>query len=624
MDFLVKYFLLSGAVAVLLLSGSGQALLAQDDGLAQKRILTIFVFRQGLPWAYRIEESMRQALRADTDGQIELDVEHADQTRFYRKEYISRLLDLYRFKYSRRKVDVVIAVGNGASDLLLNNGRTLFGDVPMILVASEEQHPGQVPYRPNMVHLGCGFNFAAAGRIISRLLPKTRHVFVISGCATTDCKLSEKAAREISAAVKHAAIHQLSCLSEQELMATVERLPRNSVILYLTMFRDKNGKVFIPRELMSKISRRANAPTFGIVDTYLGHGIVGGLLLSAETQGKRFVDAALQILKGQDLSRLHVRKNDSPPMFDWRQLKRWSIDPERLPPGSVVRYREPSIWADHKWEIMGVTAVLVMQAIAIAFMIIQRVKRSRAEKESQRLRDEFAHVSRVQVMGELAASLSHEINQPLSAVRSYAQAAKRFLEKDPPELNDVNRSLRGIVTANRRIEEVITRIRKALKKEPSRKTRVQVRDMFADVMVLAGPKADELHISIKYEQDDDLPTVFGDRVQLQQVILNLVMNSMDSISRREGRGGHILVRAVLQSWDSLAVSVHDSGVGINEPDMDRLFDAFYTTKSSGMGIGLSICRTIIEEHGGQLWYFSDPDRGTTFSFALPTCGDGIK
>jgi len=375
---------------------------------------------------------------------------------------------------------------------------------------------------------------------------------------------------------------------------------------------------------LNKISEKANAPTFGIVDLYLGRGIVGGNLLSADYQGKKYAEIIQKIFKGESLKNLSLMENANQAMFDWRQLKRWSIDEDRLPADSIVRYHEPTIWEDHKWQIVGVIVIMLTQAFALLGLLAQYRKRNRAEEESQKLRDERAHISRVLAMGEIAASLAHEINQPLSAIRSYAQAAQRFLHNEPPEPDEACKALAGIVAGNRRAEEVIKRIRMALKKEPFQQARLDVKDTIQEVIMLIRRKAAEHNIALKPELDAELPPVFGDRIQLQQVLFNLIINAIEAIRDERDTLREIVVQALTENSHAVRISVRDSGVGIDEKQADMLFDAFYTTKPEGMGIGLSISRSIIEDHAGRLWATRNPDKGTTFFFTVPVYEEDKK
>ncbi|NOQ13762.1 MAG: GHKL domain-containing protein [Methyloprofundus sp.] len=413
------------------------------------------------------------------------------------------------------------------------------------------------------------------------------------------------------------AIHYLDDYSKQELLLKVTQLPKNSAILFISLFRDVNGQSFVPRDVMTEVSQKANAPTFGMVDTYLGYGIVGGDLLSAGYQGRKYAQIGKKVLNGEPLTTLQDMENGNQTIFDWRQLKRWSIDEDSLPAGSIVRYRELSIWEEYQWEIVAISVIIFTQAFALMGLLIQHRCRRRAEKEAQKLRDERAHISRVLAMGEIAASLAHELNQPLSAIRSYAQAGLRFLKNDPAEPDETSKALEGIIAGNRRAEEVIQRIRMTLKKEPVKRSRLDVQDIIDEAIVLVRSIAREQNISLKSGAVADLPPVFGDRVQLQQVLFNLIINAIEAISDENNALGEIIVLALREKPDMLTISVRDNGVGIDEKQGDILFDAFYTSKPEGMGMGLSISRSIIEEHGGQLWTTRNPDKGSTFFFSVP-------
>jgi len=177
--------------------------------------------------------------------------------------------------------------------------------------------------------------------------------------------------------------------------------------------------------------------------------------------------------------------------------------------------------------------------------------------------------------------------------------------------------LAGIVAGNRRAEEVIKRIRRALKKEPFEQTRLDVKDIIQEVKMLIRRRAMEQKISLRLKLYAGLPPVFGDRIQLQQVLFNLIINGIESIADEGDTPGEVIVQALREKSDAVTISVRDSGVGIDEKQADILFDAFYTTKPAGMGIGLSISRSIIEGHGGRLWATRNPDKGSTFSFTVP-------
>jgi len=542
---------------------------------------------------------------------------------FSKKAYLAKVIDLYQYKYKSgdQKMDLVLVLGDESVDLMLKYSQTLFGDVPVVLVSAKQK---KIPRASNMVSFVWGIDLTKTVALVHDLLPTTKNIFVVSGSSLTDRKLKNLAVKALTEFDSRFTIHYLEGLIVEDLLLKVAHLPEDSVILFLTTLQDANGKSYISRNIISEVSEKANAPVFSMLDSYLGEGIVGGNLLSAEHQGKKYAEIAERILKGEPITALKLMEGGNQMMFDWRQLKRWSIDEARLPPGSIVRYREPSIFVDYKWEIIGVIAIIFTQSLALIGLILQHRRRSKAEEEAQKLRDERTHISRVLAMGEIAASLAHELNQPLSAIRSYAQAAQRFLGNDPAEPDEACRALTGIVAGNRRAEEVIKRIRMALKKEPFKRARLDVRELIQEVIMLVRRKAGELSILLRLESAAGLPPVFGDRIQLQQVLFNLIMNSIEAMADEEEDFHEIVVRALKVKHDFVTISVQDSGVGIDDKKGDMLFDAFYTTKPEGMGIGLSISRSIIEDHGGHLWAASNPDKGATFSFTVPIYEEGEK
>jgi PAS domain S-box-containing protein len=246
--------------------------------------------------------------------------------------------------------------------------------------------------------------------------------------------------------------------------------------------------------------------------------------------------------------------------------------------------------------------------------------RVRAEQERERLRQleaDLAHTNRVGMMGELSASIAHEINQPLSGIVSNGSACLRWLAGDPPNLEEARENARHIVRDGKRAGDVIVRIRALAAKTATAKVRLDMNEVLQEVIALAR---DELHRSgavLRTEFPDDLSTVLGDRVELQQVVLNLIMNGIEAMSAVGDRPRELVIRTQNDEGDQVRVTVQDSGIGLKPQSMERIFDAFYTTKQGGMGMGLAISRSIIQHHGGRLWAAANDGPGTTFQFTLP-------
>jgi len=241
---------------------------------------------------------------------------------------------------------------------------------------------------------------------------------------------------------------------------------------------------------------------------------------------------------------------------------------------------------------------------------------SRAEQALRRVQAELAHVARVTTMGELTASIAHEVNQPIAAAMLNAQAALRWLAAQPPDLDEAKQALTRIVLAAKRAGDVIGRIRDLIKKSPHRADPLDINDAIREVVELTRAEAAKNGVSVRTELADGLPLIKGDRVELQQVVLNLIINAVEAMSAvaREARE---LVISTARAESDVMVTVRDSGPGLPETDVDRIFQPFHTTKQAGLGMGLSISRSIIEAHGGRLWASTNAPRGAVFQFTAP-------
>jgi hypothetical protein len=242
--------------------------------------------------------------------------------------------------------------------------------------------------------------------------------------------------------------------------------------------------------------------------------------------------------------------------------------------------------------------------------------RSRALARLDQMQADFAHMNRVSVMGELVATLSHEITQPIASAHNNARAAQNFLDLQPPDLGEVKEALRCIVGDTDRAEDIIGRIREQIKKAPPRKERFDFNAAINEIIALGRNTIINNGVSVQTRLSEGLCPIHGDRVQLQQVILNLLLNAVEAMASREAGARELLI-STEQDRTGLLVAVRDSGPGIDPSHLERVFDAFYTTKSSGMGMGLLICRSIIDAHGGRLWVEANEPRGAIFQFTLP-------
>jgi signal transduction histidine kinase len=252
------------------------------------------------------------------------------------------------------------------------------------------------------------------------------------------------------------------------------------------------------------------------------------------------------------------------------------------------------------------------------------LERKRAEEALREAQAELAHATRMMTMGELTASIAHEVNQPLAAVVTNGNACLRWLARDPPDLGEAGECLRRIIRDGNRAGDVIARIRALVKKSAPAKAPLDLSDTIEEVLAMIDPETRRHRVAVRTDLAAGLPLVRGDRLQVQQVLLNLVINGMDAVQAVTDRPRELRIRAQPHESGAVLVAVQDTGIGLDPQRMARIFEPFYTTKSEGMGLGLSISRSIIEAHGGRLWATPNDGPGATFQFTLPAGSERVS
>ncbi len=344
-----------------------------------------------------------------------------------------------------------------------------------------------------------------------------------------------------------------------------------------------------------------------------------GEIETREAKIRRLVDANIMGIFVWDVEGRILEANDA-------FLHIIGYDREDLAAGGTVQPREKEYFRKDGSRVpvlVGGAAVGEEPQQAIAF-VLDLSERKRAEAQAReaerRYRDilmELAHANRVATMGQLTASIAHEVKQPIAATVSNAQAALRWLERQPPELEEVRQALAHIVQDGKRAGDVVGRIRDLIKKAPSREDRLDINEAVREVIELTRSEAATNGVSVQSELAGGLPLIQGDRVQLQQVVLNLIINAAEAMSGASDGPRELLISTGTSDTGDVRVAVRDSGPGLTPAALERLFEPFYTTKPGGLGLGLSICRSIIEAHGGRLWVSANVPRGATFQFTLP-------
>lgn len=267
--------------------------------------------------------------------------------------------------------------------------------------------------------------------------------------------------------------------------------------------------------------------------------------------------------------------------------------------------------------LAGIVGLLILQTALIGVLMVQNHRQRRAQDDTKRQQSEVAHAARLVLVGEITASIAHEVNQPLSAILSNADAAEMLLSATPPPLDEIRQILDDIRRDDLRAHEIVRNLRKLLTKREVQMESVDLNEIARTALLLTKADAARRGIVVTTTFDSDLPRVQGDPVHLQQVLLNLIVNAMDSMSEVPADDRRLDIATRRRDARSIEVTVVDSGAGVKANELARLFDSFYTTKPHGMGLGLSIARAIVQTHGGNIWAQSNGARGAAFTFTIP-------
>jgi len=568
------------------------------------------------PFYYSVFSGLRSVLSADDRSHITIYTESLDLNRFRGKDHEALLQRYLKEKYQGVPIGVVVAAGAATLELVLRWRSELWPEVPVVFAMVDEIDFGRLRLPDGVTGNIVKVPLADSVKAARTLVPDLQTVAFV-GDAWDGLTVYRNWKGEIPIATGGLKVIDLVGQTMAEVRKQVAHLPDRSAIIYSAMFSDGDGTYYPPATAVGLVAEKANRPIVVAAETFLAPGGTGGFVILPGRMGEEAARLVLRILHGEPASSMAPAMSGAvKPVFNWLQMQRWGVRDSDLPSGSEIRFREPGQWEKYRWQTLAVAAVLLIQAGLIWVLLHERHMRADAERESRNHLSELAHANRQATAGELSSTMAHELNQPLGAILTNAETAELILSSPAPNLSEVKEILADIKRDDIRASEVIDRMRGFLRRAPFEDKAIDLNDAVRKVFDFLSVQASARNVALSFEPSGEPLQVRGDQVQIQQVIMNLVVNSMDAMAAIPN-GRSVIGRTEMNGGSSAVVSIADSGPGIPAEKLNEIFDPFFTTKKQGMGIGLSISRTIVQAHKGRIWAENQREGGAVFRLSLP-------
>ena len=598
--------------ALIILCGAANYAMAADA----KRVMFLHSFGpQFKPWS-----DYARTIRTETNRQAKWSIDFSDfslaSARSDGAESEAPLVQYLRALYLKEPLDLIIAIGAPAASFIQRHRSELFPTTPMIFTAVDRRRVDYHQLSENDTVVAVDHDFAAILKTILQVLPETKTVAIVNGVSPNEVFWHEEIQRQLAPFANRVVLKWYDELPFADILKDAAKLPPRSAILWHLMNVDAAGVSHEENESLNALASVASAPIFSYDSSFFEGALVGGPMFSVMESSAITANVANRILSGERAGDIKTQPvKFAAPRFDWRQMQRWGISEGLLPPGSTVDFRSPSLWQAYRVQIALIAAVILLQGGLISGLLWQRRRRYRAESDARRRMAELAHVNRYTTAGELTATITHEINQPLGSILINTESAESILRSASPDLNELKEILADIRHDDERATEVIRRLRSLLKRAPFEARTIDLNATAKEAVDLLAPVMKQRTIAIQTRWSPGPLLVNADSIQIQQVVINLVRNSSDAIWE-SAAAERVIDISTSKRGRSAELLVADSGGGIPADSLGKLFDPFFSTKKEGMGMGLSIVRTIVEAHKGTI-SAENVNGGATFRIKLP-------
>ena len=503
-----------------------------------RRVLMVHSFGSSAPPFTTHSTAFESTLKRELGTAVDLDEVSLDMARYAQPDMEEAFAEFLGKRMLKWQPDLVVPIGSPAGKFVAKFRDKLFPQTPVIYTGMDRRTLPADAFAKNATFVGENFDLKGLVEDMLQLDPETNHVVVILGATSLErywTAAFQEAFEPFTGRVKFTWVNDLSF---DQILDLVSTLPPHSFVLLGLFMRDASGVTYNEDDALVRLHAVSQAPINGLYQHQMGLGIVGGRLYQGELEGVESARVAARILQGERASTFPpLFIGTRPPTYDWRELTRWRISESRLPPGSVVLFRQPTAWERYRWHVAGAVAVIATQAVLILVMLVQlrrrrvaEIAQRRAQAEAQQKHTQLEHLARVATLGELTATLTHEIRQPLSAIGINSARGRRLLDAPQPDLQEVRDTLSDIGEITQRAGEMIQAMRDMLQRETPGFANVDLNHLFRSVGRIVHTDAVRRGITMQFDLSPGVLAVKGDSVQLQQVLLNLILNAFAAMS----------------------------------------------------------------------------------------------